>query len=342
MNRETNYCGVAPEATVLASSETITVIRLEIVHQESAGAGSGAAIQRTMPLFSANLSLMFTELPFLDRFAAAADTGFTAVEMLFPYEHSPDLIGERLSRSSLTLALFNLPPGDWAAGERGLAALPDRFDELKSGVERALAYAEAAGAKRLHLMAGLADSRDPAARDRYIRAVTWCAERLERSGLDLLIEPINSRDMPGYFLSDVDMAAELISNLHIINLKLQFDIYHCQILHGDVTHRLRRRLPMIGHVQIASVPDRAEPGIGKLNDAYLFSELDRLGYQGFVGCEYRPKTTTAEGLGWFTPFRVAKGDIVSSDANRLSFIENGPGHETGHPGNSAAAHKSSR
>lgn len=269
-----------------------------------------------MPLFSANLSMMFTELPFLDRFAAAADAGFTAVEMLFPYEYAPEAISARLSRSSLTLALFNLPPGDWAAGERGLAALPDRFDELANGVELGIAYAEATGARRLHLMAGLADSRDHQARERYIRAVTWSAERLARSGLDLLIEPINSRDMPGYFLNDFDAAADLISTLDLTNLKLQFDIYHCQILHGDVSIRLRRLVAMIGHVQIASVPDRAEPGTGELNDAYLFSELHRLGYQGFVGCEYRPKTTTADGLGWFVPYRSIQRGISSFDITR--------------------------
>ncbi|ACL59520.1 2-oxo-tetronate isomerase [Methylobacterium nodulans] len=256
-----------------------------------------------MPRFAANLTLMFTEHPFLDRFAAAAEAGFAAVEFLFPYEHPPQAIGERLRRHGLTQALFNLPPGDWAVGERGLAALPDRFDELKAGVETALAYAAETGVRRLHLMAGMADRADPAARDAYRRAVAWTAERLAREELDLLLEPINGRNMPGYFLNDFGAAADLIRELALPNLKLQFDLYHCQILHGDVTMRLRALMPMIGHVQTASVPDRHEPGTGEMNDAFLFAELDRLGYDGFVGCEYNPKAGTQAGLGWFAPFR---------------------------------------
>lgn len=251
-----------------------------------------------MPRFAANLSLMFTELPFLDRFEAAANSGFDAVEFLFPYDHPPEALAQRLARFGLTTALFNLPPGDWAAGDRGLAALPDRFGELRAGVDHALRYAEATGARRLHLMAGLADWRDPGARASYLRSLEWCAERLARERLDLLIEPINPRSMPGYFLNDVDAAGGLLTDLAIPNLKLQFDIFHCQILHGDVTMRLRRLMPIIGHVQIASVPDRHEPGSGELDDAYLFGELDRLGYDGFVGCEYNPRAGTLDGLAW--------------------------------------------
>lgn len=261
-----------------------------------------------MPRFAANLTLMFTEHPFLDRFAAAADAGFDAVEFLFPYEHPPEAIAERLARHGLTQALFNLPPGDFAAGERGIAALPERFDELTAGVETGLRYAEATGVARLHLMAGLADPRDPGARDAYRRAVTWTAERLAERGLDLVLEPINARNMPGYFLGDFGAAAALIRELELPNLKLQFDLYHCQILHGDVTMRLRALMPLIGHVQTASVPDRHEPGTGEMNDAFLFAELDRLGYAGFVGCEYIPAAGTVEGLGWFAPYRAARGD----------------------------------
>ncbi|WP_288585028.1 2-oxo-tetronate isomerase [uncultured Methylobacterium sp.] len=261
-----------------------------------------------MPRFAANLTLMFTEVPFLDRFAEAAEAGFEAVEFLFPYEHPPEAIGERLKAHGLTQALFNLPPGDWAAGERGLAALPDRFEELKAGVETALAYARATGVKRLHLMAGMADRNDAAARDSYRRAVAWAAERVGREGLDLVLEPINARNMPGYFLNDFDYAADLIRVLALPNLKLQFDLYHCQILHGDVTMRLRALMPMVGHVQTASVPERHEPGSGEMNDAFLFAELDRLGYDGFVGCEYNPRAGTREGLGWF--------DAYKSDASK--------------------------
>ncbi|WP_375463995.1 2-oxo-tetronate isomerase [uncultured Methylobacterium sp.] len=257
-----------------------------------------------MPRFAANLTLMFTERPFLDRFAAAADAGFDAVEVLFPYDHPPEAIAERLRRHGLTLALFNLPPGDFAAGERGLAALPGRFEALRAGVETGLRYAAATGAARLHLMAGLAEADDPRAIESYRRAVAWTAERVGRAGIDLLLEPINGRDMPGYFLSDVDRAAALIRDLGMTNLKLQFDLYHAQILHGDLTMRLRATMPIIGHVQTASVPGRHEPGTGEVDDAVLFAELDRLGYAGFVGCEYRPAAGTEAGLGWFAPYRA--------------------------------------
>lgn len=256
-----------------------------------------------MPRFAANLTLMFTEHPFLDRFAAAAGAGFTAVEFLFPYDHPPEAIGERLRRHGLTQALFNLPPGDWAAGERGLAALPDRFAELKAGVETALAYAAQTGVRRLHLMAGMADRADPAAREAYRRAVAWTVERLAREGLDVVLEPINARNMPGYFLNDFGYAADLIRDLALPNLKLQFDLYHCQILHGDVTMRLRALMPLIGHVQTASVPERHEPGTGEMNDVFLFDELDRLGYAGFVGCEYIPAADTVAGLGWLAAYK---------------------------------------
>ncbi|OAP36902.1 hydroxypyruvate isomerase [Sinorhizobium glycinis] len=255
-----------------------------------------------MPVFAANLTMMFNEWPFLDRFDAAADAGFTAVEYLFPYEAPPEAIAERLARNKLEQALFNLPPGDWAAGERGIAALPGRFEELKADVERALDYAAATGVKRLHLMAGLADPSDSEAADCYRRAVAYAAERLAEKGLDLLLEPINARNMPGYFLNDFGAAERLIADLGLANLKLQFDIYHRQIIHGDVTMALRRLMPVTGHIQIASVPSRQEPDGEELNYPYLFAEIDRLGYAGFVGCEYSPSSGTLEGLAWFKPF----------------------------------------
>lgn len=258
-----------------------------------------------MPIFAANLSMMFTEWPFLDRFAAAADAGFQAVEYLFPYEYTPDALAERLHTHGLTQALFNLPPGDWSAGERGLAALPERFAEFQAGVATALTYAQATGCRRLHMMAGLADPADPAAQDSYRRAVLVAAEALAPHGIDLLLEPINGRDMPGYFLNDFAAAEQLITALTQPNLRLQFDLYHRQILHGDCTMALRRLLPIIGHIQIASVPSRHEPAGEELNYPFLFDELDRLGYAGFVGCEYRPRASTLAGLGWFTPQRGA-------------------------------------
>lgn len=264
-----------------------------------------------MPRFAANLTMMFNGWPFLDRFAAAADAGFDAVEFLFPYDHAPEEVGKRLQQNRLTQALFNLPPGDWEAGEKGFAALPERFDDLKRSVDAALPYAQATGVKRLHLMAGIADRSNPAAVAAFRKSVAWTAERLARHGIDAVIEPINPRDVPGYFLNDFAFARDLIAELNLPNLKLQFDIYHCQIIHGDVTMRLRAMMPMIGHIQIASVPSRHEPGSEELNDSFLFAELDRLSYRGFVGCEYRPRNGTVEGLGWFKPYAPAKTGAVS-------------------------------
>jgi hydroxypyruvate isomerase len=251
-----------------------------------------------MPKFAANLSMMFNEWAFLDRFDAAAASGFTAVEFLFPYEYPPDAIAERLRRNGLTQALFNMPPGDWASGERGIAALPERFEDVKAGIALALDYAAATGATRLHLMAGIAQSGAAQANAAYRRAVAHAAEALAASQVTLLLEPINARNMPGYFLNDFGYAERLISDLGLPNVKLQFDIYHRQIMHGDVVKALERLLPIIGHVQVASVPERHEPGTGELNDEFIFAALDRLGYDGFVGCEYIPAGKTLDGLGW--------------------------------------------
>ncbi|ARQ14078.1 hydroxypyruvate isomerase protein (plasmid) [Rhizobium etli] len=255
-----------------------------------------------MPAFAANLTMMFNEWEFLDRFDAAADAGFSAVEYLFPYEAAPEAIAERLARNNLRQALFNLPPGDWGAGERGIAALAGRFDDLQADVERALDYAAATGVGRLHLMAGIADPHDQEAASSYRRSVTYTAGRLAEKGIDLLLEPINGRNMPGYFLNDFAAAERLIAEGGLPNLKLQFDVYHRQILHGDVTMALRRLLPITGHIQIASVPSRNEPDGEELNYPYLFGEIDRLGYDGFIGCEYIPRGQTLDGLAWFKPF----------------------------------------
>jgi 2-dehydrotetronate isomerase len=259
-----------------------------------------------MPRFAANLSMMFNEVPFLDRFEAAAKAGFTAVEFLFPYDHPAKEVGARLHGNGLTQALFNLPPGDWAAGEKGFAALPDRFADLQASLRTALPYVEATGVKRLHLMAGIADRNDPMAMAAFRKSVKWAAEFLAPHGLDVVIEPINSRNVPGYFLNDFPFAQSVIRELKIPNLKLQFDIYHCQIIHGDVTMRLREAMPMIGHIQIASIPSRNEPDGEELNYQFLFAELDRLGYAGFVGCEYNPRGKTTDGLAWFRPYAGKK------------------------------------
>jgi hydroxypyruvate isomerase len=251
-----------------------------------------------MPHFAANLTMMFNEVPFLDRFAAAAQAGFDAVEYLFPYDHAPEVIAAALSENGLTQALFNMPPGDWAGGERGLAALPGRHDDFRASVETALRYAPATKVRRLHMMAGNADRSDPEAASAYRNSLIYACERAAGLGLDIVIEPINTRDMPGYFLNDFHHAADLIAELALPNLKLQFDIYHRQILHGDVTMGLRQMMPIIGHVQIAAVPHRHEPCTGELDDVHVLRELDSLGYAGFVGCEYRPSGDTVSGLGW--------------------------------------------
>ena len=259
-----------------------------------------------MPRFAANLSLMFTEVPFLDRFDAAAVAGFTAVEFLFPYDHPAEQIGERLRRNGLTQALFNLPPGNWDAGEKGFAALPDRFADLQQSLRAALPYAQATGVRRLHLMAGIAERDDPRAAAAFRKSAIAAAGFFAPHGIDVVIEPINPRSVPGYFLNDFTFARDLVLELKIPNLKLQFDIYHCGIIHGDVTMRLREMMPIIGHVQIASIPSRHEPDEEELNYPFLFDELDRLGYDGFVGCEYNPRGNTADGLGWFRPYAGAK------------------------------------
>ena len=258
-----------------------------------------------MPRFAANLSMLFTEWTFLDRFAAAAGAGFEAVEFLFPYDHAPEEIAARLQRNGLQLVNFNLPSGDWNAGERGFASLVGRRAEFRASVDTALAYARATGVKRLHAMAGIASPDDSIAATCYLENLRYAATRLAEWDIDLLIEPLNPRDMPGYFLNDFNRAARIIEKLGLKNVKLQFDISHRQILHGDVTRGLATLMPIIGHMQIASVPSRHEPDGEELNFQHLCEEIDRLGYAGHIGCEYRPRAGTLAGLGWFTSFAEA-------------------------------------
>ena len=253
-----------------------------------------------MPRFAANLSMMFNEVPFLERFAAAAAAGFTAVEYLFPYDHDPATLRAALDAAGLTQVLFNAPPGDWSAGERGIACLPGREAEFRAGIRRALAYAQALGCRQVHCMAGLAPAGlSPVTLAAvYATNLAWAAEEAQAAGVRLLIEPINHRDMPGYFLNTTDQAADLIEALGRERLGLQFDLYHCQITEGDVTRRMARLMPLIAHMQIADVPDRHEPGSGEIGWEYVFARIDALGYQGWVGCEYRPAGDTNAGLAW--------------------------------------------
>ena len=249
-----------------------------------------------MPKFSANLSMMFTEYPFLARFDAARACGFDAVEFLFPYAHSADEIGVAVQKNDLQISVFNLPPGDWESGDRGLAALSDRT-AFRASIAQALPYAKATGAKRLHIMAGLA-TPDASAEATYIDNIRFAADQFAAAGLELLIEPINPRDMPGYFLSTTDQALALMARIDQPAVRLQFDIYHHQITRGDVIKSLSEHFSQIGHIQIASVPERQEPDRGELNYQAVFTHLDHLGYDGWLGCEYRPHGKTEDGLTW--------------------------------------------
>jgi hydroxypyruvate isomerase len=249
-----------------------------------------------MPKFAANISWLFQEWDFLDRFAAAADAGFSAVECLFPYDHEVDAIAAQLARRNLTMALINLPPGDLMKGERGLAALPERRTDFRAALDTALRYADATGARRLHAMAGIA--KGEAALAAYKESLALACDIAGPRGIIITIEPLNRRDVPGYLLDDYGLAEQVIADVARPNLKLQFDVYHRQILRGDVIRGLESLIPVTGHVQIASVPERAEPLSGELDDRLVLNTLDRLGYDGFVGCEYKPANGTLAGLGW--------------------------------------------
>jgi len=256
-----------------------------------------------MPRFAANLSMMYTEHAFLDRFAAAAADGFDAVEFMFPYEHPRAEIARRLAEHGLQQVLFNAPPGDATANERGIACLADRREAFRRGIlEQALPYALALKCPRVHVMAGLMPFgvERAALRAAYVANLAWAAQEAASVGIDLLIEPINKRDIPGYLLNRQDDAHEIVEDIGAPNLKVQMDLYHCQIVEGDVAMKLRKYLPTgrVGHLQIAGVPERHEPDLGELNNRYLFDVIDELGYEGHVGCEYRPRGRTSAGLGW--------------------------------------------
>jgi hydroxypyruvate isomerase len=253
-----------------------------------------------VPKFAANLSMMYQEYAFLDRFGAAAKDGFTGVEFLFPYDHPAAEISARLKEHGLVQALFNGPPGKWERGERGLASLPGREDEFKRGVATALEYASVLGNERMHLMAGLIPPGADRAlyRASYVRNLDYAARESAAARVTVVIEPINTRDIPGYFLNRQDEAHNICAEVGAPNLKVQMDFYHCQIVEGDLAMKLRKYIAGVGHVQIAGVPERNEPDTGEINYPYLFRLLDELGYDGWVGCEYRPKAGTSAGLGW--------------------------------------------
>jgi len=271
-----------------------------------------------VPKFAANLSMMYVEHPFLDRFAAAAADGFQAVEFLFPYEWPAETLAALLARSALQQVLFNAPPGDFANGERGIACLPGREAEFRSGVERALEYAAALRCPRLHLMAGLvpASTTREALRPTYLANLAWAARKAADAHVDVLIEPINTRDIPGFFLNRQAEAHAIVAEVGAPNLKVQMDLYHCQIVEGDVATKLRSYLPggRVGHLQIAGVPERHEPDLGEVNYDYLFGVIDALGYDGWIGCEYRPAAATSSGLGWLRRYRQRSDAAATSPA----------------------------
>jgi hydroxypyruvate isomerase len=253
-----------------------------------------------MPQLAANLTMLFTELKFLDRFEAAGRSGFKAVEYLFPYDYEAAELTQRLEANGLQQVLHNLPAGDWAAGERGIACLPDRRDEFREGIGRAIEYATALRCPRVNCLAGVAPAEvDPAAlRSTLVENLRYAAQALDEAGIELLVEPVNTRDIPGFFLSGSSQALEIIDEVGASNLALQYDIYHMQIMEGDLAPTIERELARIGHIQLADNPGRHEPGTGEINYDFLLGFLDRVGYDGWIGCEYNPAATTEEGLGW--------------------------------------------
>jgi 2-dehydrotetronate isomerase len=261
-----------------------------------------------MPRFAANLSMLYPEHEFLDRFAAAAADGFEAVEYLFPYDWPAAELSARLRGHGLQQVLFNTSPGDWAAGERGLACLPGREAEFRAAVAQALDYAQALECPRIHVMAGIAPAGLERARLRatYETNLAWAAQQARAAGRTLLIEPINTRDIPGFFLNRQAEAHEVVQAVGSPFLKVQMDLYHCQIVEGDLTMKLRQYLPTgrVGHLQIAGVPLRHEPDRGELNHDALFEVIDELGYDGWIGCEYRPAAGTSAGLAWLRRWRA--------------------------------------
>jgi hydroxypyruvate isomerase len=258
-----------------------------------------------MPRFAANLSFLFQDVPFLDRFEAAAGACFKGVELMFPYAHEASDIRARLDANGLELVLFNLAPGHWDKGERGFAAIPGREDDFAAAVDLALGYAERLGCRRLHAMAGL--ETHGATRKAFVANLKMAAQWAAAQGVDILIEPINTRDMPGYFLTRASEARDIIAEVGEANLKLQLDLYHRHIMEGDAAGAIRGFLPLTGHMQCASPPDRGEPDQGDLDYRALFRLIDEVGYEGWIGCEYKPRGDTRAGLAWIERCGVSLG-----------------------------------
>lgn len=257
-----------------------------------------------MAKFAANLTMLFTDVAFLERFERAHRAGFKAIEFLFPYAYEARHLADKLAQFGFEQALFNMPPGDWGAGEKGLAALPGREQEFKQSVNTALMYAKALNCKKIHAMSGIVDPAYSEQQhiDTFTTNIRYAADTFAEHGIDVLIEPLNTRDAPHYFVAYQRQAVELIQQVARPNVKLQLDLYHAQIMSGDLEVLIRDLAPFIGHVQVASVPHRNEPDRGEINYPYLFEVLDDSGYNGCIGCEYNPATTTEQGLGWLKPY----------------------------------------
>lgn len=257
-----------------------------------------------MPKFAANLTMLYNEIDFFDRFEAAARAGFRGVEYLFPYAYEKEQLVERLQAHNLVQVLHNLPPGNWDAGERGIGCHPDRMGEFQESVGKAIEYATALGCGQLNCLAGIAPAGVPGEklRETFVTNLRFAAAALKEAGIRLLIEPINTRDIPGFYLNYSKQALGVIKDVGSDNLYLQYDIYHAQVMEGDLTRTIETHLDLIKHMQLADNPGRHEPGTGEINYPFLFDTLDRLGYEGWIGCEYKPHTTTEEGLGWVRPY----------------------------------------
>lgn len=257
-----------------------------------------------MPKFAANLTMLFNEVEFMDRFDAAAKAGFRGVEYLFPYAYDKHQLADKLQSLGLTQVLHNLPAGDWAAGDRGNACQPSRIGEFQDGVGRAIEYATALGCRQVNCLAGIAppEAKPDQLRKTFVENLKFAAGKLKAAGIKLLIEPINTYDIPGFYLTRSAQALEIMDEVGSDNLFLQYDVYHMQRMEGELAANLRKHLARIRHIQIADNPGRNEPGTGEINYPFLFGAIDRLGFQGWIGCEYRPRAGTEEGLGWFKPY----------------------------------------
>jgi hydroxypyruvate isomerase len=260
--------------------------------------------EETVPKFCANLTMLFNEVGFTERFEAAAKAGFQGVEYLFPYAFPKEQLAEQLDKHKLTQVLHNLPAGDWDKGERGIACHPDRVGEFQDGVATAIGYAQALGCRRINCLAGVAPLGVDIDRvhDTFVSNLKFAAAELAKADIRLLIEPVNTMDIPGFYLSHTAQALAIIDAVGSSNLALQYDIYHMQVMEGDLARTIERHLGRIGHLQVADNPGRNEPGTGEICYPFLFDYIDRLGYDGWIGCEYKPRTKTLDGLGWIMPY----------------------------------------